>query len=174
MMEHKFDLSIPTTVIGVVDVGRLLREVDALENFMDQATIRQPGSSMQLPKTSRLLDEIVQLNKLNMLQQVDRHRLHVFLTAVKQRAPVLHISFSADPSPYFMKKFITHLRDKISPVVLVQVGLQPNIGAGCVVRSTNKYFDFSLREDLKSKKDVLMRSLRGVTATAAGQEVSRG
>ncbi len=162
-MELKADLLMPTTVATVVDVGRLLREVGALEDFMDQTAIRQPGTSMQLPKTSRLLDAIVDLNKLNMLQQADRHRLYIFLEAVKQKAPVLHISFSADPSPYFMQKVVTYLRTNIHPVVLVQVGLQPNIGAGCVVRSTNKYFDFSLRQRLKSKRDVLLKTLQSST-----------
>jgi F0F1-type ATP synthase delta subunit len=72
------------------------------------------------------------------------------------------MSFSADPSPQFTQKLAAWLRQEIHPFVLLQVGLQPNIGAGCVVRTTNKYFDFSLRERFKSKRPLLMEKLKSL------------
>ncbi len=171
-MEHNSPvLLLPIGIVGKIDVGRLLREVQALNEFMDQAAIRQPGTPMQLPKSSRLMDEIIQLNKLNMLQTNDRRRLLEFLKAVQDQAPVLHMSFSADPSPHFLNRLMKYLREEIHPLVLLQVGLQPNIGAGCILRTTNKYFDFSLRQHLKQKQDVLMRTLRG--AVQANQEAAK-
>jgi F0F1-type ATP synthase delta subunit len=68
---------------------------------------------------------------------------------------VLHISFSADPSVSFLEKLMAWLRKEIHPLVLVTVGLQPSIGAGCIIRSTNKQFDLSLRQDFKKKQDML-------------------
>jgi hypothetical protein len=47
---------------------------------------------------------------------------------------------------------------------LVRVGLQPNIGAGCVVRTTNKSFDFSLRRFFDSKHEFFMKKLHEVVA----------
>ena len=76
----------------------------------------------------------------------------------------MHISFSADPSPLFTQKLITWLRAELHPLVLIQIGIQPNMGAGCVVRTTNKYFDFSLRSRFKEKGAVLTQLLQGVTA----------
>ena len=54
---------------------------------------------------------------------------------------------------------MTWLRREIHPLVLMTVGLQPNIGAGCIVRTTNKYFDFSLRQDFANKRDLLQAAL---------------
>lgn len=158
-------LQLPIGVVSMVDVGRLLREVEAIDNFLNQAVIREPGMAVKLPKTSRLFDETAQVNKLNLLHEDDRQHLQEFLKEVRQHAPVLHISFSADPSPMFTQKLITWLRSEIHPLVLLQVGLQPNMGAGCVVRTTNKYFDFSLRSRFKVKGPELAQLMKaGATA----------
>ena len=62
------------------------------------------------------------------------------------------MSFSADPSVTFLTKLMTWLRQEIHPQVLLTVGLQPTIGAGCILRTTNRYFDFSLRQDFANKR----------------------
>lgn len=168
-MEHEVAanqsfLTLPDNVVGRIDVGRLLREAEALDNFLSQANLRQPGAPTNMPKTSKLLDEVIMVNKINVLIESERNRLMNYLMEVYSRAPTLHISFSADPSPQFLQKLIAWLRSEVHPMVLVQIGLQPNIGAGCVVRSTNKYFDFSLRQRFHDKRDVLSQRLRGVVA----------
>ena len=159
----KAAITLPTQVIGRVDVGRLLREVEALDNFMTQAAIREPGTAVKMPKTSRLLDEMVTNNKLNMLHDTDRSRLQQFLVTVKAKAPVLHMSFSADPSPNFLAKLMTWMRAELHPLVLLQVGLQPNIGAGVIVRTTNKHFDFSLRQRFKKQRALLVERLHAMS-----------
>jgi hypothetical protein len=159
----KAQISLPVQVVGRVDVGRLLREVEGLGNFMQQAAIRQPGTSIKMPKTSRLLDELLTTNQLNMLHEQDRKQLLAFLTTVRARSPVMHMSFGADPSPLFLGKLVTWLRTEIHPQVLLQVGLQPNIGAGVIVRTTNKHFDFSLRQRFKKQRDVLVQQLHAMT-----------
>ncbi len=152
-------LQLPTALSSPTDVRRLLREVEAADDFMMQAAIRAPGQSMKMPKTSRLLDEMATGNNLNMLRQEDRAQLRAFLVSVKDNAPVLHISFGVDPSPLFMQKLVDYLRHEIHPFVTVSTGLQPAIGAGCVVRSTNKYFDFSLRQRFSNRRNLLMEKL---------------
>lgn len=158
--EEQGILSLPLTVVGKVDVGRLLREVEAVDNFLKQSAIREPGTAVKMPRTSRLFDEIVTINRLNVLHDDDRARLYQFLQQVKSRSPVLHMSFSADPSPLFTQKLLTWLRAEIHPLVLLQVGMQPNMGAGCVVRTTNKYFDLSLRSRFDQHGDLLTGLLK--------------
>lgn len=152
-------LALPIGVVGRVDLGRLIREVQLLDEFLRQAAIREPGTPVKLPRTSRLMDEVIQLNQINVLIEPERQRLAQFLLQVRKRAPVLHISFSADPSPLFTQKLVTWLRREIHPFVLLQIGLQPNIGAGCVVRTTNQYFDFSLRQNFIDKRGLLAEKL---------------
>lgn len=154
-------LRLPVTAIGKTDVGRLIREVEMLDQFIVQSAIRQPGLPMKIPKTSKVLDEAIQLNELNMLHADDRQQLLEFLRSVYATAPNMHMSFSADPSPFFMQRLMTWVRQEIHPLVLVQVGLQPNIGAGCVVMTKNKYFDLSLRNRFFERRDLLIQKLRG-------------
>lgn len=163
-MEHKAKETtfvLPVSVVGRVDVGRLQRETEALHEFLQQSAIRQPGTQPKLPKTSRLLDETIQANKLNVLVEDDCKKLLKLLKDTYAHAPILHMSFGADPSPAFTQKLIAWLRTEIHPQVLLQIGLQPNIGAGCLVRTTNKYFDFSLRHRFVERRELLVKALVG-------------
>ncbi len=171
-MEHKADLRLPTSVVGITDVNRLNRELTSLDEFLRQGAIRQPGTAMQLPKTTKLFDELRSMNDLNLLHENDRKRLQHFLQSVQDEAPRLHVSFSTDPSPLFLQRLMTYLRDKVNPLVLVQVGLQPNIGAGCVLRSTNKVFDLSLREDFRKKRGLLMKYISSLETPKEKTEVA--
>lgn len=161
MERNKAILSISNGVVSKVDIGRLLREVESLHDFMHQATIREPGTALKLPRTSKILDETIQLNSLNMLVTSDRDSLYSFLKSVYAEAPIIHMSFGADPSPLFTMRLISWLRQEIHPLVLLQIGLQMNLGAGCVVRTTNHQFDFSLRNRFKESRSVLVAKIAG-------------
>lgn len=164
MEPEKNYLTLPVGIVTPVDINRLLREVRILDDFLRQAAIRRAGSSSQLPRVSRSLDDLLNTNKLNALLEPDRKRLEEFLASVKAQAPILHMSFSADPSPIFTQKLITWLRKEIHPFVLLRTGLQTNIGAGCVVMTTNKSFDFSLRKRLQDHRELLERQISGGTS----------
>ncbi|HWT56115.1 MAG TPA: hypothetical protein VN031_03745 [Candidatus Microsaccharimonas sp.] len=163
MAESKM-VGLPVAVSSPVDLGRLIRELEAIDNALNQNAIRTNQTATALPKMSELLTQTVELNKLNLLQTTDRTLLMQFLVSVRERAPRLHMSFSADPSPQFSEKLTSYLREQIHPLALVTFGLQPNIGAGCVLRTTNKYFDFSLGAALNQKRDVVMQTLREAIA----------
>ncbi len=158
VVRHKTP-SLPPIVTSPTDVGRLKNELELIDNALLQLSIRHGGKEVKVPKTSRLMDLCVEHNKLNLLQAADRTVLKQYLEIVLNRAPRLHFSFSADPSVSFMEKLMTWLRQEIHPHVLVTVGLQPNIGAGCMVRSTNKYFDFSLGQTFIKNRDLLRTKL---------------
>ncbi len=117
------------------------------------------------------MDQTIQLNKVDLANDTHRKQLQEYLILIKQKAPILHISFSADPTSAFIEKIMAWLRREIHPLVLLTIGLQPNIGAGCVVRSTNKYFDFSLRKDFEKKRDLLLGTL-GASEVAAARQPS--
>ena len=154
-------LALPVSAVGRVDVGRLLREVETLDAFLAQAAVRSPGTPVKMPRTTKILDDVLQTNRLNFLIEEERSRLLNFLMEVYGKAPIIHMSFSADPSPLFLQRLVTWLRQEIHPLVLLQVGMQPNMGAGCVVRTTNKYFDFSLRTRFRERRMILAHRLQG-------------
>lgn len=159
---------LPLLVVGQMDIIRLQRELETIDETLLSHTLRQQATEAHMLKTSRLMDQLININKLNLLQRSDRERLARFLKTVKERAPVLHISFSADPTPSFMERLMAWLRQEIHPQVLVSTGVQPTLAAGCVVRSTNKYFDFSLHQNFTDKRDILIGQLQA----SAGAEKS--
>ena len=71
----------------------------------------------------------------------------------------MHISFSSEPTPIFLERLLSWIRREINPLVLLTIGLQPAIGAGCIVRTTNKYFDLSLRQTFIDKRKLLLEQI---------------
>jgi F0F1-type ATP synthase delta subunit len=152
-------LQLPTLIASSEDLGRLIHELALINEALLQLSLRAGGTTVKMPKTSRLMDHLVQLNGLNLLQPADRESLMQYFVALRTTAPILHISFSADPSPAFIEKLIVWLRREIHPEVFLTVGLQPSIGAGCILRTTNRYFDPSLRQDFANKRALLLNAL---------------
>ncbi|MGH7142322.1 MAG: hypothetical protein ACREF5_02525 [Candidatus Saccharimonadales bacterium] len=155
---------LPDLVMSLSDISRLRRELEALDAYLRQEKLRNSGQpSARLPKMSRLVDELSDINKLNLLDDNQRQQLTVFLTKLVTDAPVVNISFAVDPSSAFLLKIIQWFRRNIHQYILLQVGLEPSIAAGCVVRTTNQYHDFSLRAYFKEHKDELIGSLGGTS-----------
>jgi hypothetical protein len=131
----------------------------------------QAEDALSLPKMSALLDQVAEENKVDLALQHNRESLLEFFKLLRKEAPRIHVSFSADPSPEFMFKLVTWLRTNIHPHLLVAVGLQPGIGAGCVLRTTNKYFDMSLGKAFEDKRALLMEKL-GVQQPSQSRETA--
>ncbi len=171
--EQKRQFVLPASLAEPADIARATREIDEVDDAMREAEIRAPGSATALPRMSKGLLEMAEVNGLNLLTQVDRAKTVKLLEALKQTSPVLHISFAAEPSPTFVTTIITRLRQSIHPYVLVQIGLQPSLAGGCMVRTENKMFDFSLRQHLQKNKHLLaklfadMESKAGASAPPA-------
>lgn len=161
MAPSKDTLELPTAIVGLIDVGRLMRELERLESNLQQQAIRSEGAEVTLPKFSLLLDQLVDKNQLNMLEKSDREKAHNYLKELRQHAPKVHMSFSANPSARFIQTLTAWLRQNIHPQLLIAIGLQPGIGAGCVLRTTNKYFDMSLAKSFSESREKLMQYLRG-------------
>jgi hypothetical protein len=161
---EKKTLLLPIAVVSPTDIARLVRETENLDEFFRQSAIRDGGTPQSAPRYSRLLDELVVANSMNLLQTEDRTTLLDLLHGLAKSAPILHISFSVDPPGPYVQKIVNWLRQNIHPSILVRVGLQPNIGAGCVVRTANKSFDFSLRKFFDSKHEFFMQKLHEVVS----------
>ncbi|MBL8121146.1 hypothetical protein JNM87_00140 [Candidatus Saccharibacteria bacterium] len=153
---------LPVSVIGLVDLGRLIRELEQLENTMSSEHLRtgKEEDAITLPKISTTLEQVAELNHVDLAYQHNRQSMLTLLKQLHKEAPRAHLSFSADPQPQFMMKVVTWLRTNIHPHLLVAVGLQPGIGAGCVLRTTNHFFDMSLGSRFAGSRELLMKRLR--------------
>lgn len=157
------ELSLPFEIVSQADVARMQREVKSLDDFFVQSKARQPGSPIQPPKVTRLLEKTAQDNGYNLLNEQHRQKLADQLDQVIAKAPFLHISFASDPSPKAVEKILSWFRSNIHPQTLLQVGLQPTVAAGCVLRTPNKVIDMSMRNYLKKQEDFMVQLINTAT-----------
>lgn len=153
------NFKVPAGIVTRGDLGRLQKELQNVNEVIEQNFIRQPDATPEMPKTSHLLAELLEINKFNLLSETDRATLIGYLEIIRTKAPILHVSFNTDASPVFQQKLVAWVRQQIHPQVLLQIGLHRNIGAGCVVRTTNRNYDFSLRERFKDQKQLLITKM---------------
>lgn len=157
------ELKLPLTVVSQVDIARLLREINGLDDFFIGTAVRKSGTPMQSPKLSKTLEQVVKDNNGNLLEEPSRKQLSSRLNEILGKAPMFHISFAAEPSPRALEKILSWLRENIHPQLLLQVGLQPTITAGCVLRTPNKFFDMSMRNHLHKQEPYMIQLIQGAT-----------
>lgn len=154
-------LRLPPDLISQADISRLIREVIALNDFFVGAQARSHGTSIQPPKITRILDHLSRENQINLMDANHRNDLLGMLRLLQKQAPNLHISFAAEPSPKALEKILIWLRDNIHPQIVLQIGLQPSIAAGCIVRTPNRVFDMSMRNNLMKQSPYLIKLIKG-------------
>ena len=156
------ELKLPISIATRVDLGRLVREISSLHNLLDQAKIRHSNETNKLPALSRQFNELVQLNNLDLSAGETRQLLINNLTKLQSSGLQLHISFASEPSAEVLERIVDWFRKNVDPLMMLQIGLQPNLAAGCMVRTPNKVFDLSLRSYLEAQEPFLMETIKGV------------
>lgn len=156
------ELKLPSGIVSRGDVSRIIRELNKLNDYLVGANFKgeDPASSSQ--HASPLLSELASLNNINLADEGQRKTLYAELEKLSASAPGLHISFTAAPSAKSLERVLLWLRENIHPQILLQVGLQPTIAAGCILRTPNRIFDLSLKETLKKQQPLLVEFIKGV------------
>lgn len=152
-------LRLPVSTVSLADVNRLIRELESINDELLQLKLREPHSPVKLPKTTRMMDQLVSHNKFNLLHETDRTVLSHFLHSLKTQAPIINMSFAAEPTHVFLDILVGWLRREIHPTLLLTIGLQPALGAGCVLRTTNHYWDLSLKQNFIRQRELLLDKL---------------
>lgn len=158
---------LPIAVSGLVEIRQLRRELEQLEEFVRAEALREAGKQPALPRTSKMLDSFAADNGQQLLQTADRQRLIGLLKKVEETAPSIHMSFAVEASAAFTAKVVSWLRANVHPYALLEVGLQPTIAAGCILRTNNKVFDFSLRHRFEAAQTLLVQSLEDTMSEQA-------
>lgn len=148
----------PLTIITRLDTLRALRELEDFENGMSESKVR----GHHLPSLTPLLNDIAEENSIDPHKKEARILIRHMLEDLRTKSPVVHISFAVEPDSKVMTIIARWFRDEIAPNIVLSVGIQPSIGVGCVVRTTNKYFDFSLRKHLMANSDLFKKQLEGI------------
>lgn len=149
------ELKLPLDIVSRVDINRVMRELDQLEPQFIGA--KAATSQSAKPRVSVQLNNLAQENSIDLSDSNKRSQLREILKNIGQSAPSLHVSFASEAPLDVVQSILVWLRANIHPQVMLQIGLQPNLAAGCVLRTPNRLFDLSMRSYLKSQEGYLVQ-----------------
>jgi hypothetical protein len=170
--QSKGQIVLPERLVSSVDLSRTIRELEALDESLRQAELRKPGEPTKLSRSSVTLEEMAKLNNIALTDGVQRQQMLAVLKAFYQNAPRIHMSFAAEPSANFVRKILVWMRSNLSPIIVLEIGLQPTLAAGCMIRTTNKMFDMSLRHRFADNRYILVEKITEIGAAKESAEES--
>ncbi len=157
----------PPALVTRADLARLVREVESVDNEFEAQKARNQATGKagyRTPTLSRSLGDFLDLNKLDITDDHGRMVFKEQLRAVKDKAPIVHMTFAVEADPGSLAQLVTYLRKEIHPQTLLSVGLQPSLVGGAYIRTPNHVHDFSLRELLSANRGVITAALEDAMA----------
>jgi len=157
---------LPANVVTKVDVSRLVSEVERVDNIMTASAVRTKIGSEELPVPvmSDQLTDFLSANTLDLQTSKSRSDLIKQLRTLKDKVPVLNMTFSVTADAESLQKLVAWVRESVHPQAIIAVGLQPALVAGVYLRTPNHVHDLSLRHMLDGRQGLLveeLESLRG-------------
>ncbi len=155
------DFALPPSVVTKVDLSRLIREVEWIDNEMTAAAVRTKTGAEQAaaPTVSAALEGFLAQNQLALTISRDRTELITQLRLLKDKIPVIHMTFAVVADRESLQELAAWVRSSVHPQALISVGLQPALVAGVYLRTPNHVHDLSLRAMLSGSHDVLIKAL---------------
>jgi F0F1-type ATP synthase delta subunit len=157
--------TLPASLISKADLMRLVREIGALDDQFSQQELQQraQGNSTQSSVLiSNGLRQVADNLRLDIATHSGRLNAKEAITGYLEKAPLFHISFASEPPVDQLQRIVEWLRQNIHGLAVVQTVVQPAIIAGCIIRSSNKVFDFSVRESFKVAAPQLLNEVRAL------------
>jgi len=156
-------ITLPPTLTSKVDMARLLREIEAVDADLESQKVRGAGAAgYRLPAISDNLDEFLTANQIDLADDDQRAACRHQLKLFKEKAPVVHLTFSTAIDPQSKAALVAWIRQEIQPLALIEVGLQPALIGGVYVRTPTHVYDLSMRSLFQSKTDILVRDIEGL------------
>lgn len=160
---------LPERLVSSVDLSRIIRELEAVDESLRQTALRKPGEATKLARSSVTLEELARSNKVQLTDEAQRSQLLALLHGFMKHAPRIHMSLATEPSAKFTRKIIIWMRKNIHPLILLETGLQPTMAAGCMVRTNNKIFDMSLRHRFAENRGLLVQKIAEIGQKVEGE-----
>lgn len=153
---------LPEQLVGSVDLSRAIRELELLDEAYNQNELR--GKKTLPEKPSTILAEVAHASSVDLKISGQREQLLTLLNGFKEHAPRIRITLANEASTNFIRKLLIWMRTNLHPLLLLEVGLQPTMAAGCIIRTENKVFDMSLRHHFTENRHVLLEKINEVSA----------
>jgi len=158
------DFVIPSGVVTRIDVAHLLSELEWVDNELTTATVRvKAGAEQQAkPSVSGVLEEFLTSNDLKIDSSSARSDLIKQVRLLKDKVPVIHMTFAVTADQESLQELIAWLRTSIHPQAVISVGIQPALVAGVYLRTPNHVHDLSMRAVLKKSRGILTKELEAL------------
>lgn len=159
------DYVLPFGIVSKTDLARLVVEFERYDNELTAVAVRTKSKSKtphNAPAMSANLSDFIESNSLSLANSKDRVAILRQLRILKQKAPVIHMTFATTADPQSLEKLAQWLRTNIHPQAVINVGIQPDLVAGVYMRTPNHVHDFSLRGQLRDKRSILVNEIRGL------------
>jgi Xaa-Pro aminopeptidase len=151
---------LPASMVSRLDVSRIADEVERIDNEMTTAAIRAgDGVAVATPALSQQLIDFLAQNTVALNDSKVRMTLIKELRLLKDKAPILHMTFAVTADPESLQQLAQWARTNIDKHAVIAVGLQPGLVAGVYLRTPNHVHDFSLRAMLQSGRGKLVEEL---------------
>lgn len=161
-----FSFQLPVILTGRADVSRVLREIERVDYELETEAVHHPDRAQTIPTMSKTLMEITHLNQINILDPQHRTTLLASLRRIKDKSPVTQLTFAVDPSPDVVAELTGWIRQNLHGNALITIGVQPAIVGGCVVRTPDHIYDFSLRGRFRAVLPELGAKIKEIMPTA--------
>ena len=155
------EFQLPSTIVSRVDISRLVREFEAIDNAMTTKTVRKKAgaASEDAPAMSPQLSEFLDKNAVNLESTSARSAYIKQLRLLKEKAPEVNMTFAVVADPESLQQLTVWFRESIHPHTVIDAHLQPALVAGVYLRTPNHVLDLSVRNKLKSKRGELEKEL---------------
>lgn len=140
------ELKLPDSIGGKRDLILAMRQVEQILNDRLQDEVRERFGAKRVGTKAgqRAYEDLLEVNKLKDDTETLK-KLMQALEGLKQHSPKIRIAFAQEPDQDLYKQIVAWFRHEINPGLLVQVGVQPNIGGGFVLRTNARRYDMSLK-----------------------------
>lgn len=162
---------VPAQVVQRQDVAHLLDEVEKISNILTEQEVRQKtGEEIHdTPVLSEALSAFLDQNHFSLIDPLmesqQRTELIQQLRLLKEKAPVIHMTFAVEADKESLEQLVLWFRQEIHPQALLSVGIQPALVAGTYVRTPNKVHDWSLRGRLIAQREQLETEIGALHGT---------
>ena len=162
----KDTLTLPSSVVTVRDLARLVTEAEEIDNELTTTTVRAHVSKgvVDQPIMTAAFEDFLSENELDFAESKARTRLVKALRKLKDHAPVIHMTFAVPMDNASLQQIAAWVRQSVHPQAVIEIGVQPSLVAGVYVRTTNKIIDLSARAALRGKRDILLNELEALRA----------
>ncbi|HEY1085828.1 MAG TPA: hypothetical protein VGE34_03840 [Candidatus Saccharimonadales bacterium] len=159
------DLVLPSKIVSRLDVARLASELERIDGEMAMKDMRtkvgKEGAALNVLHSDRL-DAFLIANNLSLKDGRQRDRLIKQVHILKDKVPVIHMTFAVEADPESLGQLAEWVRASIHPQAVIAVGIQPGLVAGVYVRTPNHIHDLSLRGKLSEGHEALVKELEVV------------